>query len=355
MKLSIPKDYPIYEIGYNNEYPIEQLFIHNFDILPSKFSHSNKKYSFKIYDYFLQNNFSVFIKNENFNKKSAHNTNTIILINFEKNIFLNLIKFDDGIKLTFYYDITKDEINNLINLEEIDTFLVENKKSNINLITSYNGILDTEEFSLYKNETDIELNYGKSFMPKNDLIIQKLNQNNGKGIVLLHGLPGSGKSSYLRFLTTKIENKQILFVPPSMAEALSDPSIVTFLMDYKNSILIIEDGEKVISDRNSNGSSVGVSNILNLTDGILSDCLNIQIIVTFNMEREKIDRALLRKGRLICEHKFDELSIEESNILLKHLGKNYTTDKKMVLTDIYNIDEEFYKEENNKQTKIGFI
>ena len=72
------------------------------------------------------------------------------------------------------------------------------------------------------------------------------------------------------------------------------------------------------------------------------------------MEREKIDRALLRKGRLICEHKFDKLTVNDSNLLLKHLGKEYVTKENMVLTDIYNIDEEIFKEDN-KQTKIGFI
>ena len=69
-------------------------------------------------------------------------------------------------------------------------------------------------------------------------------------------------------------------------------------MKHKNSVLVIEDAERVISDRQGHGSSAGVSNILNLTDGILGDCLNIQIIATFNMARERIDSALLRKGRL---------------------------------------------------------
>jgi ATP-dependent 26S proteasome regulatory subunit len=124
-------------------------------------------------------------------------------------------------------------------------------------------------------------------------------------------------------------------------------------MDHRNSILIVEDAERVISDRESNGSSIGVSNILNLTDGILGDCLNIQIIATFNMKREKIDAALLRKGRLIAEHKFEKLSVENVNILLKHLGKNHEVHKEMSLSDIYNIDEEFYKSDNQKNS-IGF-
>ena len=123
-------------------------------------------------------------------------------------------------------------------------------------------------------------------------------------------------------------------------------------MEHKNSILIIEDAERVIADREGNGSSAGVSNILNLTDGILGDCLNIQIVATFNMKREKIDQALLRKGRLIAEHKFTALNVDDSNKLLKSLGKEKTVDKPTTLADIYNIDEEVYKTEN--KTNIGF-
>src|SRR5690606_15633938 len=116
-----------------------------------------------------------------------------------------------------------------------------------------------------------------------ETIIEKLNQQNGKGIVLLHGDPGCGKSTYLKYISKLVPSKEILFIPPSMVEILSEPSIIPFLMEHKNSILVIEDGERVISDRQSHtASSAGVSNILNLTDGILGDCLSIQIIATFN-------------------------------------------------------------------------
>jgi ATP-dependent 26S proteasome regulatory subunit len=137
-----------------------------------------------------------------------------------------------------------------------------------------------------------------------------------------------------------------------MAEMLSEPSIIPFLMEHKNAILVIEDAERVISDREGNGSPAGVSNILNLTDGILGDCLSIQIVATFNMKREKIDQALLRKGRLIAEHKFSKLSVEESNSLLKHLKKDHEVTEGMTLADIYNVDVELFKTTN--KSKIGF-
>ena len=198
------------------------------------------------------------------------------------------------------------------------------------------------------------MNYGKFFNDKvHEVIINRLNKPNDKGIILLHGDPGTGKTSYLKYLTTLIHDKPILFIPPSMAEMLSEPTIIPFLMDQRNSILIIEDAEKVISDRQGNGSPAGVSNILNITDGILGDCLNIQIIATFNMSREKIDTALLRKGRLIVEHKFEKLSVSETNKLLKHLGKDVVSNEPLSLADIYNIDVELYRASNNKE-KIGF-
>ena len=138
-----------------------------------------------------------------------------------------------------------------------------------------------------------------------------------------------------------------------MAEMLSEPSIIPFLMDNRNSILLIEDAERVIADREGKGSPAGVSNILNLTDGILGDCLNIQVIATFNMKRERIDSALLRKGRLICEHKFDKLNIADTNTLLTHLKKGVHSDIPLTLADIYNIEVDDARITKDSK-KIGF-
>jgi ATP-dependent 26S proteasome regulatory subunit len=69
------------------------------------------------------------------------------------------------------------------------------------------------------------------------------------------------------------------------------------------------------------------------------------------MKRDKIDPALLRKGRLIAEHKFENLTVEETNKLLKHLNKDYVSQNDMSLADIYNIDTEIYK--SKTKNKIG--
>jgi hypothetical protein len=228
------------------------------------------------------------------------------------------------------------------------------KKNNINLIVGAPGEGYTlREFTtkLPSKEIDLELNYGKEFVKKHETIIERLNQQNGSGLVVLNGKPGTGKTTYIKFLTTQIE-KRIIFVPPSMAESLTGPNLLPFLMENKNSILIIEDAEKVIGCRESSETNNSVSNILNMTDGILGDCLSLQVIATLNTPREKIDKALLRKGRLIAEHEFKELPEENVKRLFEKLKVKKDVTKPLTLTEIYNHDEDDQVIESKKY--IGF-
>ena len=226
------------------------------------------------------------------------------------------------------------------------------KENNISLIVQTRHGYDTQTFDLPKQKLDLEHNYGSSFLPVHDKILKTLNQKKGKGLVLLHGEPGTGKTHYLKYLASKIKDKKVMFVPPYLVDFITSPEMTPFLIENSDSILFIEDAERVITDRDTNASN-GVSNILNLTDGILGDILNIQIVATFNMDRKKIDTALLRKGRLITEHKFDKLNTHDANKLIRHLGMEHTTINDMTLTEIYNLQEVEYKAEESKR-KIGF-
>ena len=352
----LPSDYLLYETSYGTDVPIDQLFVHYFDGLPSKYNNAVKKYSPKILDYFLKNGYKKECQISSFGRRYDVESSYVMLINFETKTIVLLKTFNDKkeplYELNFYYDITKGEFSYFFNLDKIMEYEVKVKKSGISLVKSEMGHMDIEEYEMNVPDIDLELNYGTEFLKVHEVILKRLNKPNDKGIILFHGDPGTGKTSYIKYLTRLITDKEILFIPPSMAESLSEPSIIPFLMEHKNSVLIVEDAERVIADREGNGSSMGVSNILNLTDGILGDCLNIQVIATFNMKREKIDQALLRKGRLIVEHKFSKLTIDESNNLLKHIGKEGSVTESMTLADIYNIDEELFKVDD--KLKIGF-
>jgi len=346
----LPTTYPLYESSYGTDIPAEQLYVVFFNKIPSKFN-NNLNYDPEIKNFLIEKGFKE-ISKINTSRRNDLNSDSL-LVNETSQQMVRIRGGNDKknnlVQADFIYNIQFAEFD----FTEIQNFQRVKKKCSINLIKSEMGHLDTEEYDLIVPDMDLELNYGSDFIKVHDVIIDRLNKNNDKGIILLHGEPGTGKTSYIKYLTKLIKDKDILFIPPSMAEMLSEPSIIPFLMDQRNTVLIIEDAERVISDREGNGSPAGVSNILNLTDGILADCLNIQVIATFNMKRERIDQALLRKGRLIAEHKFEKLSAEDTNKLLKHLGKSQEVSESMSLADIYNIDVELFKSTNKNTSKIG--
>ena len=357
MEFKINKNIRLFEVSYGGQFPVEIFYQIHYQLIPSTYE-TEIKYKPSILDFFDNKSYEVIGRSKYVSRsRLSANSNQIIFINQEKQ-YMACVSFqnennEDYCNIKIVYNGQKSTAEDIFNFGEIKKYEIPEKTCNINLISSDKGYLDAREYDVKIPEVNVGLNYGKDFLPVHKKILTKLNTRNEKGIVLLHGTPGSGKSTYLKYLTKQIPNKKVYFVPPSMAGALSEPTIIPFLMDRPNSILIIEDGENAIAKREGNGSSMGVSNILNLTEGILGDCLKIQIIATFNMEKKLIDPALLRKGRLIAEHKFDTLSIKETNQLLKHLGSSFISDKRLTLADIYNIDEEEIRVQEKTKT-IGF-
>jgi ATP-dependent 26S proteasome regulatory subunit len=123
------------------------------------------------------------------------------------------------------------------------------------------------------------------------------------------------------------------------------------ILNHPNSIFIIEDAENIIIDREQNGASP-VSTLLNISDGLLSDCLNIQIICSFNTDLSRVDSALLRKGRLIAKYEFKELETQKAQKLSDKLGFQTEINKPMTLTEIYNQTEMSFQTERRKA--VGF-
>lgn len=152
-----------------------------------------------------------------------------------------------------------------------------------------------------------------------------------------------GKTHYIRYLIDELNEKKVIYVPPDMAKSISKPEMLTFLLSQQNSLLIIEDAENIIRDRNeiSVDASQAVANLLNLSDGLLGDAMHIQILATFNCDLGMVDPALLRKGRLIANYKFGKLEMESAKILSDKLGLGHEhISMPMTLAEIYNQDEE---------------
>ena len=220
----------------------------------------------------------------------------------------------------------------------------------MNLITAGNSGFDVTNTEVKRTKLDLSLHYEDDFAEVDKTIRNRLNKKKDKGIVLLHGLPGTGKTTYLRYLIGKV-NKRVLFVSPNIAQRITDPEFMQLLLDNQNSVLVIEDAENVVMDRNESGGS-GVSNLLNLSDGLLSDCLNIQVVCSFNTPLQNIDTALLRKGRLIARYEFDKLSVAKAQKLSDHIGKGTVISEPMSVSEVYNQEEKTF---SKAKKKIGFV
>jgi hypothetical protein len=209
-------------------------------------------------------------------------------------------------------------------------------KPEIELLVNSGG-LSTRTMEISRPKLSIEDNYNDDFLPVHQTILERLRRKKDKGLVLLHGKPGTGKTSYIRYLITKTR-KRIIFLPPNMAASITDPGLMNVLINNPDSVFVIEDAENIIIDRNRNGSS-SVSALLNLADGLLSDCLNIQIICSFNTDLSRVDSALTRKGRLIAKYEFSELSVPKAQALSAKLGFSSIIASPMTLAAVYNQHE----------------
>lgn len=197
--------------------------------------------------------------------------------------------------------------------------------------------------------------YNDNFQPISERVIKALSSDDESGLVLFHGNPGTGKTSYLKFLLHTITKKKLIYLPPDLIQSLSAPSFIPFLIsEASNSILLIEDAENVLKHREAGGDQA-VSNILNVSDGILGDVLRLKVVCTFNSKLEEIDEALLRPGRLIAEYRFHKLTPNKTAALMKKLHGDDAVPSKaeMSLAEIFNFDKMPDKTKITK-TGIGF-
>ena len=247
-------------------------------------------------------------------------------------------------------------------IEDFEPYILKKTKGRIHIfIKNQYGEYDFEPIKLdIPKDMDIPLNYGKEFDDINEIIINRLSQKSS-GLYMFHGLPGTGKTTYIKYLANTID-RDFIYVPTNMLEYFTtDPNSLSMLLHKPNSVLILEDAEKAILKRDDGGSSSAVSSLLNMSDGIMSDIMKTAIIVTYNCSRHDIDEALRRKGRMQMDYEFGLLNKEDSIALANSLNypESFIEDEikdSMSLADIYNLQTkvDFLNKKKTENKVIGF-
>jgi len=277
-------------------------------------------------------------------------------IYFYKDNFIQITsengKEKDKCKLTFYYPTSAKCVD-----EEFTQFMDIDKRPNIFMVNQDYGNFNFSKFNINLPEPfDIGLNYGKNFESVSEKMIKSLNENSS-GLYMLHGRPGTGKTTYIRYLASVLK-KDVIFFPTSFVDEITNPSILSLLKKKQDCVMILEDAEKALTKRSLSDQPSLVSTLLNMTDGILGDILKLNVIVTYNCDRQDIDEALLRKGRLKAEYSFQGLKQDEAKKLIKKLDIDIKPEDNMTLADIYyaKSDEELIGNiKTLEKPKIGFM
>lgn len=275
-----------------------------------------------------------------------------LLKSSSKKLILWLSLYNDELSVNFLYDAadtkletwvveTNHKLRSKFGLDRTPVFKV---------LTRAHSDFYTEDVKTNQFISDIPKMYNDDFVQVNDLIEESLTLDKA-GLILLHGAPGTGKTSYIKNLITKFDNRSFIFVQNEFVNELLNPDFISFLLKNRNAVLLIEDAEKVIATREHSSENSVVSTILQLTDGLFSDYLNIKIICTFNTSIEKIDKALLRKGRMIAYYDFKPLVAEKASELLKSLNLA-PTENELTLAEIFNYRSRAFQTDDSK--KIGF-
>jgi len=176
-------------------------------------------------------------------------------------------------------------------------------------------------------------------------------------ITVFAGPPGTGKSFAVRAVITETENVEWVIVPPQLVPQLTSPSMIQTIFHEREQDgplgLIIEDADALLRQREQNDENV-VGQLLNLGDGLLGDIADMRLILTTNVERLQIDKALLRPGRLYKFLQFDRLSPQQASKLYTEMtGKTREFHDWITLSEVYCLANEHSTSFQTKDAPAG--
>jgi chaperone BCS1 len=136
---------------------------------------------------------------------------------------------------------------------------------------------------------------------------------------LLHGLPGTGKTSLAAALAGELEMD--IYLLNLSGTGMNDESLQRLMSDVRpGCMVILEDIDCTIPDREASPTNnrITLSGLLNCLDGIMSreGCI---IVMTTN-RREGLDNALVRPGRVDFEMEFGYADDDQKWRLAERIG-----------------------------------
>lgn len=283
------------------------------------------------------------------------------------------------LRVTFCYEEDVDQqviMDKLMDIWPENKPNFENHKVLVNFwVNTPNGPKNISRYIEVNEFEKIKGNYSKKTRDVLHKIVEHIPTRTGQ-IILLSGDPGTGKTHALRSIMWEWRNiAEFNYIIDPMAFFGGDPMYLTQVLFNSSSdtpvtvktigqhheakwrVFILEDSEELLTIDAKEKVGQALSQLCNVTDGMIGQGLKLLFFMTTNAKIEKFHPAISRPGRCMVKHEFTKLAVEESEEWMKAHGVEIPKDSCMTYTvaELYELlEKDVIHTDGAKKKEIGF-